>query len=91
MANVDHTRTQVKSPQTNGIGERLHTTVLNEVYRRGFRKKLDGSLEELQADVELRHREYNEENPPGPVVLWEAPLQTFAETSPLAKEKLLAA
>ena len=29
-----------KSPQTNGICERLHKTVLNEFYRVAFRKKV---------------------------------------------------
>src|SRR6202035_5149187 len=29
VENIDHTRTKVKSPQTNGIVERFHRTVLN--------------------------------------------------------------
>ena len=33
---IDHTRTKVKSPQTNGIVERFHKTVLNEFYRVAF-------------------------------------------------------
>jgi Winged helix-turn helix len=40
VENLDHTRTQVKSPQTNGICERFHKTVLNEFYRIVFRKKI---------------------------------------------------
>ena len=32
VENIDHTRTKVKSPQTNGIVERFHRTVLNEFY-----------------------------------------------------------
>src|SRR5919108_1913577 len=38
LENIDHTRTKVKSPQTNGIVERLHKTLLNEFYRITFRK-----------------------------------------------------
>ena len=33
VEDIDHTRTKVKSPQTNGICERLHKTLLDEFYR----------------------------------------------------------
>ena len=29
---IDHTRTKAQSPQTNGICERFHKTILNEFY-----------------------------------------------------------
>jgi hypothetical protein len=32
IEDVDHTKTKVKSPQTNGICERFHKTILNEFY-----------------------------------------------------------
>ena len=48
VENIDHTRTKAKSPQTNGIVERFHKTMLNEFYRVAFRKKLYTALEELQ-------------------------------------------
>jgi hypothetical protein len=32
--------TKTKSPQTNGIFERFHRTVLDEFYRLAFRKKI---------------------------------------------------
>ena len=32
LEDVDHTRTKTKSPQTNGIAERFHKTVLDEFY-----------------------------------------------------------
>src|SRR5215207_9235736 len=41
---VDHSRTKTKSPQTNGIVERFHKTVLNEFYRVAFRKRIYGSI-----------------------------------------------
>ncbi len=47
---VDHTKTKAMSPQTNGICERFHKTILNEFYQVTFRKKLYGSMEELQKD-----------------------------------------
>lgn len=40
------------SPQTNGICERFHKTILNEFYQIMFRKKLYSSLEELQKDLD---------------------------------------
>ena len=48
VEDVDHSRTKTKSPQTNGICERFHKTVLNEFYRVAFRKKVYRSLDELQ-------------------------------------------
>ena len=40
VEDIDHSRTKTKSPQTNGICERFHRTVLNEFYRIVFRKKI---------------------------------------------------
>ncbi len=39
VEDIDHTTTKVKSPQTNGICERLHKTPLDEFYRVAFRKR----------------------------------------------------
>jgi transposase InsO family protein len=63
VENIDHSRTKTKSPQTNGIVERFHKTVLNEVYRVAFRRRIYRSIEELQADLDDWIREYNEERP----------------------------
>src|SRR6201989_906219 len=38
VENIDHSRTKAKSPQTNGIVERFHKTMLDEFYRVAFRK-----------------------------------------------------
>ena len=56
VEDVDHTRTKTKSPQTNGICERFHKTVLNEFYRVAFRKKVYRAIDELQADLDLGSR-----------------------------------
>lgn len=48
---IDHTKTRVKSPQTNGICERFHKTVLQEFYQVTFRKKIYESIEDLQTDL----------------------------------------
>src|SRR3712207_3921780 len=63
VEDVDHSRTKTKSPQTNGIVERLHKTVLDEFYRVAFRKRIYGSIAELQADLDEWIRSYNEDRP----------------------------
>src|SRR3981081_4623609 len=50
---IDHSRTKTKSPQTNGIAERFHKTVLDEFYRIAFRKRLYASIGGLQDDLGL--------------------------------------
>jgi transposase InsO family protein len=92
VENIDHTRTKVKSPQTKGIVERLHKTMLNEFYRLTFRKKIYTTLAELQADLDEGVRSYNEERVhQGRWCYGRTPMRTFLDTIPLAKEKLLAA
>ena len=49
---IDHTKTKAMSPQTNGICERFHKTILQEFYQVTFRKKLYGDLAELQKDLD---------------------------------------
>jgi transposase InsO family protein len=92
VEDIDHTRTKTKSPQTNGICERFHKTVLNEFYRVAFRKKLYTSLDALQADLDAWLREYNEARPhQGRWCYGKTPMQTFVDSLALAKEKLLVA
>jgi transposase InsO family protein len=92
VEDIDHTRTKAKSPQTNGIVERFHKTVLNEFYRVTFRKKIYRSIAELQEDLDQYRAEYNEARPhQGRWCFGKTPMQTFEESLPLAKEKMLAA
>ena len=49
---IEHTKTKVRHPQTNGICERFHKTILDEFYKVAFRKKTYQSLEGLQNDLE---------------------------------------
>lgn len=92
LEDIDHTRTKAQSPQTNGICERFHKTVLNEFYRVAFRKKIYRGLEELQADLDQWVRHYNEERThQGRWCYGKTPMQTFLDSVPLAKEKMLAA
>jgi transposase InsO family protein len=92
VEDVDHTRTKTKSPQTNGIVERFHKTVLDEFYRVAFRKKIYSSIAELQSDLDAWVRSYNEERPhQGRWCFGKTPMQTFVDAVPLAKEKMIAA
>jgi transposase InsO family protein len=92
VEDVDHSRTKTKSPQTNGIVERFHKTVLDEFYRVAFRKRIYGSIAELQADLDEWLRSYNEDRPhQGRWCFGKTPMQTFLDAIPLAKEKMIAA
>ena len=92
VEDVDHARTKTKSPQTNGIVERFHKTVLDEFYRVAFRKRIYGSIAELQADLDEWIRSYNEDRPhQGRWCFGKTPMQTFLDAIPLAKEKMIAA
>lgn len=90
IEDIDHTRTKVKSPQTNGICERFHRTILDEFYRVAFRKKLYGSLEQLQADVDEWIEHYNQERThSGKYCFGKTPMETFLSAKHLADEKML--
>jgi len=92
IEDVDHSRTKTKSPQTNGIVERFHKTVLDEFYRVAFRKRIYGSIAELQADLDAWVRSYNEDRlHQGRWCFGKTPMQTFLDAIPLAQEKMIAA
>jgi hypothetical protein len=56
------------------------------------RRKLYATLAELQADLDAWMREYNEERThPGRWCFGKTPMQTFRDSLPVAKEKMLAA
>jgi len=90
VEDIDHTKTKARSPQTNGICERFHKTVLQEFYQVAFRKKVYHTLEELQADLDLWIKDYNEQRPhSGKYCFGKTPMQTFIDSIPLANDKML--
>jgi len=92
VEDIDHSRTKTKSPQTNGICERFHKTILQEFYRVAFRKKVYRSIAELQADLDEWMAQYNEvRTHQGRSCYGKTPMHTFRDALPLAKEKLIAA
>ena len=92
VEDIDHTRTKARSPQTNGICERFHKTALHEFYQVAFRKRIYGRIEQLQADLDAWMTSYNEQRPhQGRWCYGKTPMQTFVDTTPLAREKMLRA
>jgi transposase InsO family protein len=90
IENIDHSKTRARSPQSNGICERFHKTVLDEFYRIAFRRKIYNNLDELQADLDTWIKQYNEERVhSGKYCFGKTPMQTFLDSIPLVKEKML--
>jgi transposase InsO family protein len=87
---IDHSKTQVRHPQSNGICERLHRTMQEEFYAVAFRKKLYDSLQKLQEDLDVWMQYYNEERPhSGRYCYGKTPMETFMENKSRALEKML--
>ena len=61
LEDIDHSTTKAKSPQTNGICERFHRTMQEEFYSIIFRKKVFTSIEQLQEELDIWIKWYNEE------------------------------
>ena len=90
IEDIDHSKTRARSPQTNGICERFHKTILQEFYQVAFRKKVYNTLDELQADLDTWIEHYNcERTHTGKYCFGKTPMQTFLDSIPLAKEKML--
>lgn len=88
--NIDHTRTKVRSPQTNGICERFHKTVLQEFYQVTFRKKLYHDLDSLQTDLDnWLHYYNNERTHQGKMCCGRTPMQTLLDGKNIWMEKNL--
>ena len=88
---IDHTKTKAKSPQTNGICERFHKTLLQEFYQVTFRKKVYADIESLQRDLDAWVEEYNTERThQGKMCCGRTPMQTLIDGKAIWKEKKLA-
>ena len=87
---IDHTRTKVKSPQTNGICERFHKTILQEFYQVAFRKKLYTTLDDIQKDLDAWLFEYNvQRSHQGKMCCGRTPMQTFDDGIKIWKAKVI--
>lgn len=63
LNDIEHRRTQVRKPQTNGFIERFNRTALDEFFRIAFRTTFYESVEALQADFDRWLVEYNTQRP----------------------------
>lgn len=63
LNDIQHRRTKVNSPRTNGFVERFNRTVLDEFFRLALRKRVYTSLDQLQASLDAWLAFYNEERP----------------------------
>jgi hypothetical protein len=91
MNDIEHTKTKAASPQTNGICERFHKTILQEFYQVTFRKKIYRSVEELQLDLDEWIKYYNHDRThQGKMCCGRTPMVTFMEGKEICRSKLIA-
>ena len=84
---IEHTKAKARHPQTNGICERFHKTILHEFYQVAFRKKLYHSLDELQVDLDEWIDYYNiERTHQGKMCCGRTPMQTLLDGKELWTE-----
>jgi len=88
---IEHTKTKARRPQTNGICERFHKTILQEFYQVTFRKKIYADIEELQKDLDEWLEYYNNERThQGKMCCGRTPIETLEDGKSLWEEKLVA-
>ena len=86
---IEHTRTKVQHPQTNGICERFHKTILQEFYQVTFRRKIYRSVEELQKDLVDWLAYYNNKRThQGKMCCGRTPMQTLIDGKEAWRDKI---
>jgi transposase InsO family protein len=60
---IEHRRTKVRTPRTNGFVERFNGTVLDEFFRVKMRETFYETVEALQSDLDAWLLHYNTERP----------------------------
>lgn len=84
-------KTKVRSPQTNGICERFHKTMLQEFYQVTFRKKIYRDIDTLQYALDLWIEEYNHRRThQGKIYCGRTPMVTLEGGKQYWIEKLIA-
>lgn len=80
LTDIEHTRTKVRHPQTNGCTEKLNQTIQDEFYAVAFRKTLYTSMAQIQADLDAFMDKYNKyRTNQGRYCKGRTPAETFAE------------
>jgi transposase InsO family protein len=89
LNDIEHTKTKVRHPQTNGICERFHKTILQEFYQVTFRRKIYRSLEELQSDLDDWLAYYNNDRThQGKMCCGRTPMQTLIDGKEAWRDKI---
>lgn len=89
LNDIEHTKTQVRHPQTNGICERFHKTILQEFYQVTFRRKIYRSIEELQIDLDDWLAYYNNDRThQGKMCCGRTPIQTLIDGKEVWHDKI---
>lgn len=87
---IEHTRTKARHPQTNGICERFHKTILQEFYQPTLRRKIYATIDELQADLDNWLDSYNNERThQGKRCDGRTPMDTLLDGKRIWKEKFV--
>jgi transposase InsO family protein len=90
LNDVEHTKTKAQSPQTNGICERFHKTILQEFYQVIFRKEIYTEIESLQKDLDEWINYYNNQRThQGKMCCGRTPIATLIDGKQIWKEKLI--
>lgn len=90
LNNIEHTKTKARSPQTNGICERFHKTILQEFYQVTFRKNIYRDIEILQRDLDDWLLLYNwDRTHQGKMCCGRTPIETLEDGKNLWKDKSL--
>lgn len=86
---IEHTKTKARHPQTNGICERFHKTILQEFYQITFRKKVYNTLDELQKDLDDWLYHYNHQRThQGKMCNGRTPIETLLDGKRIWQEKV---
>lgn len=87
---IEHSKTKVRSPQTNGICERFHKTILQEFYQVALRKNLYNDLAALQKDLDDWLDYYNNHRThQGKMCCGRTPMATLSDGKMVWNEKYL--
>jgi transposase InsO family protein len=88
---IEHSRTKANHPQTNGICELFHKTILQEFYQVAFRRKIYQSIEELQHDLDGWMAYYNgARTHQGKMCCGRTPMQTLIDAKEVWDDKITA-
>lgn len=87
---IDHTKTKARSPQTNGICERFHKTILQEFYQVAFRKTVFENIDQLQKELDKWIDHYNTERThQGKMCCGRTPMETLLDGKKIWLDKKL--